>query len=123
MPQKQVTVLVGSGAIGVAIARRVSVGRELVLADLKPENAERQAEELRNAGYSVHTVACDVSNREAIRNVVDFAAKLGESPASSTPPACRPRRHPPHCCSRWICTARRFCWKSSARSSRAAAAR
>ena len=78
MSRKQVTVLIGSGAIGVAIARRVSVGLELILADLKPENAEKQAEELRNAGYSVHTAACDVSDRASIRKVVDFSAALGD---------------------------------------------
>ena len=74
---KEVIVLIGSGAIGVAIARRVSVGRELILADLKPEHAEKQAEELRAAGYRVHTTACDVSSRASIRAVAALAASLG----------------------------------------------
>ncbi|MGA9109975.1 MAG: hypothetical protein WB290_06715 [Smithella sp.] len=34
---KSVTVLIGSGLIGVAIARRVSAGKHLLLADLKKE--------------------------------------------------------------------------------------
>lgn len=75
--QKEVTVLMGSGAIGVAIARRVSVGRELILADLKQENAERQAAELRSAGYRVHALACDVANREQLRAAAARARELG----------------------------------------------
>lgn len=76
--KKEVIVLVGSGAIGVAIARRVAVGKELVLADLHPENAEKQAVELRNAGFRVHTIECDVSSRESIKKVVAFSTALGE---------------------------------------------
>ena len=34
---KSVTVLIGSGSIGVAIARRVSAGKHILLADLKKE--------------------------------------------------------------------------------------
>lgn len=75
--KKDVIVLVGSGAIGVAIARRVAVGKELVLADLHLENAEKQAAELRNAGFSVHTVECDVSSRESIQKTVGFSTALG----------------------------------------------
>ena len=33
-----VIVLIGSGAIGVAIARRVSVGKRILLADFKKDN-------------------------------------------------------------------------------------
>lgn len=76
--QNEVVVLVGSGAIGVAIARRVSVGKELVLADVKPENAEKQAQALRSAGFSVHTVACDVSSRESVNGLVEFSTTLGD---------------------------------------------
>lgn len=76
--QKEVIVLIGAGAIGVAIARRVAVGKELVLADLRQENAEKQAVELRNAGFSVHAMECDVSTRESIKKVVKFATNLGE---------------------------------------------
>ena len=37
---KGVTVLMGSGSIGAAIARRVSAGKHILLADLKKENAD-----------------------------------------------------------------------------------
>lgn len=75
---KEVIVLVGSGAIGVAIARRVAVGKELVLADLRQETAEKQAAELRNASFRVHTIECDISSRDAIQKLVAFSTALGE---------------------------------------------
>lgn len=44
--KKQVVVLVGSGAIGQAIARRVGMGRQILLADLREENAQAAARTL-----------------------------------------------------------------------------
>ena len=39
-----VIVLIGAGQIGQAIARRVGVGKHVVLADMRPENAAAAAE-------------------------------------------------------------------------------
>jgi saccharopine dehydrogenase-like NADP-dependent oxidoreductase len=36
----QVIVVIGPGSIGQAIARRVSAGKYVLLADLRPENAD-----------------------------------------------------------------------------------
>ncbi|MGP1516707.1 MAG: hypothetical protein ACTTJV_03725 [Ottowia sp.] len=47
MKQKHISVVLDSGAIAVAIARRVSVGKHVLLADLKQENAEKAAQTLR----------------------------------------------------------------------------
>lgn len=79
MKNGEVIVLVGSGAIGVAIARRVSIGKILILADIDLENADRQAQILREAGYQVHTVACNVADRNDIRQVIAMAQSLGET--------------------------------------------
>ena len=40
---KEVSVLVGAGSIGMAIARRVGAGRITVLADYSIENADKAA--------------------------------------------------------------------------------
>ncbi|WP_198344787.1 hypothetical protein [Neisseria chenwenguii] len=50
--KREVVVLIGAGAIGVAIARCVSAGRALLLADLKLENSEAQARVLREVGLT-----------------------------------------------------------------------
>lgn len=75
---KSVTVLIGSGSIGVAIARRVSAGKHILLADLKKENADAAAAVLSNAGFEVSTATVDVSSREAVKSLAQKAATLGE---------------------------------------------
>ena len=47
---KNVVVVIGSGSIGQAIVRRVSVGKHILLADLRQDNANAAAEVLENAG-------------------------------------------------------------------------
>ena len=75
---KNVIVVIGPGLIGQAIARRIGVGKHLVLADLHAENAEQAANVLGNAGYDVSVVTIDVSSREAVHALVETAASLGE---------------------------------------------
>ena len=45
-----VIVLIGPGLIGQAIARRVGVGKHVLLADIRQEKADAAAETLGNAG-------------------------------------------------------------------------
>jgi threonine dehydrogenase-like Zn-dependent dehydrogenase len=43
--------VIGPGPIGLAIARRVGGGKNLLLADVRQENVDAAAEVLGNAGY------------------------------------------------------------------------
>jgi NAD(P)-dependent dehydrogenase (short-subunit alcohol dehydrogenase family) len=72
-----VVVLVGAGSIGQAIARRVSAGKKLVLADLRQENADIAAKVLSDAGFDVTTASVDVSSRASVEALVETAARLG----------------------------------------------
>ena len=72
-----VIVVVGVGQIGQAIARRVGVGKHVLLADLRLDNAEAAAEVMSNAGYEVSVATCDVSSRDSVHAVIEAAAKLG----------------------------------------------
>jgi NAD(P)-dependent dehydrogenase (short-subunit alcohol dehydrogenase family) len=74
----QVTVLIGTGAIGQAIARRVSAGKHVLLADLHQGNADAAAGALNNAGFEVSTATVDVSSRDAVHALADTAAGLGD---------------------------------------------
>lgn len=74
---KEVAVLIGSGSIGQAIARRVGAGKHVVLGDLKIEAANKAAEILENAGFETSTVAVDISSRDSILNLVEHAQKFG----------------------------------------------
>lgn len=72
-----VIVVIGSGQIGQAIARRVGVAKHIVLADVSAENARAAAVVLSNAGYDVSTQTVDVSSRNAVEALAALAATHG----------------------------------------------
>ena len=75
--QKSVVVLVGSGSIGQAIARRVGAGRHVVLADLRLETAQGAAKLLEDAGFETSAVAADLSSRDSLLALIDHARSFG----------------------------------------------
>jgi NAD(P)-dependent dehydrogenase (short-subunit alcohol dehydrogenase family) len=72
-----VVVVIGPGSIGQAIARRVSAGKHVVVADLRQANAEAAADTMRNAGFQVTTTTVDVSSRDSVHTLVESATNLG----------------------------------------------
>jgi NAD(P)-dependent dehydrogenase (short-subunit alcohol dehydrogenase family) len=75
---ENVIVVIGTGQIGQAIARRVGVGRHVVLADRSEANANAAAEVMRNAGYEVSVATVDVSSRTAVLALLETATSLGD---------------------------------------------
>jgi NAD(P)-dependent dehydrogenase (short-subunit alcohol dehydrogenase family) len=75
---KNVIVVIGAGLIGQAIARRVSAGKHVVLADLRQENANTAAKILSDAGFDVSTTKVDVSSRASVQALVKTATSFGE---------------------------------------------
>ena len=73
-----VVVVIGAGSIGQAVARRVSTGKHVLLADLRPENAEAAAKTLENAGFTVTAATVDVSSRVSVEALAQKAVSLGE---------------------------------------------
>jgi NAD(P)-dependent dehydrogenase (short-subunit alcohol dehydrogenase family) len=78
MPPTNVIVVIGAGSIGQAIARRVSAGRHVLLADLRQENADAAAKVLSEAGFEVGTTVVDVSSRKSVHALVEKAAAIGD---------------------------------------------
>jgi NAD(P)-dependent dehydrogenase (short-subunit alcohol dehydrogenase family) len=74
----QVVVVIGPGSIGRAIARRVSAGKHVVLADLHQGNADSAAEVMRNAGFDVSTTTVDVSSSDSVVALVETATTYGD---------------------------------------------
>ncbi|MBP1909202.1 SDR family oxidoreductase [Methanolobus bombayensis] len=74
---KNVVVVIGAGSIGQAIARRVSIGKHVLLADIKKENADAAAEVMMDAGYKVSTALVDISSRDSIQELVQKATAIG----------------------------------------------
>src|SRR3954453_10457829 len=73
-----VIVVIGAGSIGQAIARRVSAGKHVLLADLRQENADSAAKTLSDAGFDVSTATIDVSSRTSVQALVETVTALGE---------------------------------------------
>jgi NAD(P)-dependent dehydrogenase (short-subunit alcohol dehydrogenase family) len=74
----EVVVVIGPGSIGQAIARRISPGKHVVLADLRQANADSAAAVMRNAGYDVSTTTVDVSSRESVHALIEAAIARGD---------------------------------------------
>lgn len=72
-----VIVVIGSGGIGLAIARRQGFGRTVLLADFNGQVLQAAAQQMRDAGYTVETQAVDVASRASVRALADTAASLG----------------------------------------------
>jgi NAD(P)-dependent dehydrogenase (short-subunit alcohol dehydrogenase family) len=73
-----VIVVIGAGSIGQAIARRISAGKRVLLADLKKANADAAASVLADAGFEVSTAPVDVSSRDSVQALVETAVALGD---------------------------------------------
>ncbi len=72
-----VVVVIGAGSIGQAIARRVSAGKRVLLADLRQENVDAAAKVLLDAGFETSTALVDVSSRASVHALVETATALG----------------------------------------------
>ena len=67
--QRDVSVVIGMGGMGRAIARRIGAGAELLLADFQLAALETVAEQMRGDGFSVKIQQVDISSRESVAAV------------------------------------------------------
>jgi NAD(P)-dependent dehydrogenase (short-subunit alcohol dehydrogenase family) len=94
---REVVVVIGAGAIGQAIARRIGVAKMILLADINVDAAKQAATLLSGVGYETRTLHVDVSSRESVKLLASTAAELGNvvhvvhtaglSPAQASPEA------------------------------------
>lgn len=73
----EVTVIIGAGGIGLAIGRRVSSGRHVVIANHTQEAADEAARVLSLAGFQTTAMAVDIAKRETVEAVVQAAQAIG----------------------------------------------
>ena len=73
-----VVVVIGTGGIGLAIARRQGAGKSVLLADFNQDTLKSAANELTGLGHRVTTQTVDVSSRDSVRSLVGTAQKLGQ---------------------------------------------
>jgi NAD(P)-dependent dehydrogenase (short-subunit alcohol dehydrogenase family) len=73
----EVVVVTGTGGMGIASARRLGAGRQLVIADVDDAKLDREAAILGTDGFAVNAVSIDVSERAAVEHLVEVAGRLG----------------------------------------------
>jgi NAD(P)-dependent dehydrogenase (short-subunit alcohol dehydrogenase family) len=74
----RVTVITGTGGMGLAIARRLGPGSTIVIADHDSNRLDPVAESLRQVGHVVVPHAVDISDAESVRTLAKTAADLGQ---------------------------------------------
>lgn len=75
---KKVIVVIGTGSIGQAIARRIGTGKHILLADINESNAEKASIVLSEAGFEVSITKVDVSSRQSVLSMINVAFELGD---------------------------------------------
>ena len=71
------TVVIGNGRMGRAIARRLGPSVQLLVADYNAEALEPVAEKMRDDGFTVETAVVDMTSRESVAALARRAAELG----------------------------------------------
>ena len=73
----EVSVVIGNGGMGRAVARRIGAGHRLLIADHEEDALEPVAERLRDDGFEVITQTVDVTSRKSVAGLAHTAAELG----------------------------------------------
>jgi NAD(P)-dependent dehydrogenase (short-subunit alcohol dehydrogenase family) len=91
---RNVLAIIGTGGMGMAIARRLGSGRRLLLGDYSKIQLETALTTLQGEGYTVEGCEVDVSDRDSVQKMAQLAASTGRidvivhtagvSPVSST---------------------------------------
>ncbi|KAL2844830.1 hypothetical protein BJY01DRAFT_263801 [Aspergillus pseudoustus] len=95
MSPRNVVVVIGTGGMGLAIARRLGSGSHLVLADFSLAQLDSATEALRHEGHSVHAIQTDVSSPDSVENLARQASQLGTIRAIAHTAGVSPAGAPP----------------------------
>ncbi len=75
---KKVCVITGGGSgMGLSTAKYMSKDKIIVLAGRTVSKLENAINELKDCGFEAYAHACDVSKRESVRELAQYAASLG----------------------------------------------
>jgi NAD(P)-dependent dehydrogenase (short-subunit alcohol dehydrogenase family) len=74
---RNILVVVGSGGMGLAVARRLASGRRLLLADYSARSLEAAVSTLRGEGHTVEGITVDVSQRASVEQLAEASGAAG----------------------------------------------
>lgn len=75
---KEVIALLGAGAMGTAIARKLAAGKKIFLGDISEDNLAKVSKELIYSGYDVETMIVDALDKKSVEAFAQKAASLGD---------------------------------------------
>lgn len=76
-PDHSLAVVVGAGAMGMAVAHRLAQRHRVLLADIDGARAEAEAAAMRDDGCDASAIACDVTSSDAIAALADAVKERG----------------------------------------------
>lgn len=76
-PDLSLAVVVGAGAMGMAVARRLAQRHRVLLADVDGTKAEAQAATMRDEGCDAAAITCDVTCPEAVTRLAEDVRARG----------------------------------------------
>ena len=74
---KEVVVLLGAGDMGLAIIKRISAGKKILLGDINEEKLVSLKKELTYSGYDVETQVTDAMDLDSIKKLAKKADSMG----------------------------------------------
>ncbi|MEU9893984.1 SDR family oxidoreductase [Streptomyces phaeochromogenes] len=75
--RRDVVVVTGAGGMGLAVARRLGNGRNVLLADASSQGLDRAVTALIDEGYAVRGMVTDVTDRGAVHRLAEASAAEG----------------------------------------------
>lgn len=76
-PGQALAVVIGAGALGMAIARRVGATHRVMLVDKDEKRLDSQVEAMQQEGHDATGVLCDIVNEASVDQLAVAAAKAG----------------------------------------------
>ena len=76
-PDLQLAIVVGAGALGTAIARRMALSYRVLLVDVDAARAEAQADMLRTEGCDAAAIGCDITAPESVATLAHAVSERG----------------------------------------------
>ncbi|WP_371551866.1 SDR family oxidoreductase [Streptomyces sp. NBC_00554] len=77
VPARNVLVVIGTGGMGLAVARRLAAGRRVLLADWSAPGLEATVGTLRGEGHEVEGHTVDVTQRDSVESLAVAAGAAG----------------------------------------------
>ena len=74
---RSVVIVIGTGGMGMAVARRLASGRRLLLADYSEASLDAVTSDLRGEGHAAESHAVDVADRASVEKLAGAAGEAG----------------------------------------------